>query len=96
MEKFVVLDLIGEGSFGKVGDSKLCCSYPKVFKGRRKHTLEIVALKFIPKSGKSPKELRVLNREIEIMRELVHPNIIRMLDTFETVAQVSLQSPVSH
>ncbi len=36
MENYHVLELVGEGSFGKV------------YKGRRKHTGQIVALKFIP------------------------------------------------
>lgn len=60
----------------------------QVFKGRRRYTAEIVALKFIPKTGKSEKELRLLRREIDIMRTLQHPNIVRMVDSFETQTQV--------
>ena len=45
---------------------------------------QVVALKFIPKTGRSEKELKNLRREIEIMRALHHPNIIEMLDSFET------------
>ena len=60
----------------------------KVYKGRRKHTLEVVALKFITKTGRKERELRLLNREIDIMQGMNHPNIIRMLDTFETPSQV--------
>lgn len=51
--------------------------------------VKIVALKFIPKFGKSEKELRSLRREIEIMRGLHHDNIIEMLDSFETDKEVS-------
>jgi serine/threonine protein kinase len=47
-----------------------------------------VALKFIPKLGRSEKELRNLQREIEIMRGLWHPNIVHMLDSFETDKEV--------
>ena len=47
-----------------------------------------MALKFIPKVGKSEKELRSLRREIEIMRGLHHDNIIKMLDSFETDKEV--------
>ena len=72
MENYVVIEKIGEGSFGKV------------YKGRRKYTGQIVALKFINKKGKSRKELRSLRLEIDILRELNHPNIILMLDFFET------------
>ena len=45
-------------------------------------------MKFIPKVGKPEKELRNLRREIEIMRNLHHENIIEMLDSFETDKEV--------
>uniref|UniRef100_A0A8C8AEL9 non-specific serine/threonine protein kinase n=1 Tax=Otus sunia TaxID=257818 RepID=A0A8C8AEL9_9STRI len=76
MEKYHVLEMIGEGSFGRV------------YKGRRKHSAQVVALKFIPKVGRSEKELKNLQREIEIMRGLHHLNIIQMLDSFETNKEV--------
>ncbi|NWW85585.1 STK36 kinase, partial [Rhynochetos jubatus] len=76
MEKYHVLEMIGEGSFGLV------------YKGRRKHSAQVVALKFIPKVGRTEKELKNLQREIEIMRGLHHPNIIQMLDSFETDKEV--------
>lgn len=47
-------------------------------------------MKFIPKLGRSEKELRNLQREIEIMRGLWHPNIVHMLDSFETDKEVCL------
>lgn len=49
---------------------------------------QVVALKFIPKVGRSAKELRSLKREIEIMRGLKHPNIVLLLDSFETQLEV--------
>ncbi|MGH0173753.1 UNVERIFIED_CONTAM: hypothetical protein FKN15_000697 [Acipenser sinensis] len=76
MEKYHVLEVIGEGSFGRV------------YKGRRKFSGQVVALKFIPKVGRSEKELRSLKREIEIMRGLMHPNIVLLLDSFETDREV--------
>ncbi|NXP03486.1 STK36 kinase, partial [Thinocorus orbignyianus] len=76
MEKYHILEMIGEGSFGRV------------YKGRQKHRAQVVALKFIPKVGRSKKELKNLQREIEIMRGLHHPNIIQMLDSFETDKEV--------
>nr|XP_009943621.1 PREDICTED: serine/threonine-protein kinase 36 [Opisthocomus hoazin] len=76
MEEYHVLEMVGEGSFGRV------------YKGRRKHSAQVVALKFIPKVGRSEKELKNLQREIEIMRGLHHPNIIQMLDSFETDKEV--------
>ena len=67
-----VLELIGEGSFGKV------------YRGRRKYTGQIVAMKFIPKVGKKEKELKNLRSEINILRKLNHNNIVMLLDSFET------------
>lgn len=77
-DNYHVLELIGEGSFGKV------------YKGRKKYTGQIVAIKFIPKVGKPEKELRNLRREIDIMRNLHHENIIEMLDSFDTDKEVAV------
>ncbi|KAM4546679.1 serine/threonine-protein kinase 36 [Fundulus diaphanus] len=76
MESYHVLNLVGEGSFGRV------------YKGRKKFTGQVVALKFMPKVGRSEKELRSLKREIEIMRDLQHPNIVQLFDSFETETEV--------
>ena len=51
-------------------------------------SFQVVALKFIPKIGRSEKELKNLRREIDIMRGLHHENIIEMLDSFETDKEV--------
>eukprot|EP00756_Hemistasia_phaeocysticola_P032098 Hpha_TRINITY_DN16393_c2_g3::TRINITY_DN16393_c2_g3_i1::g.60102::m.60102/K06228/FU; fused len=72
IENYHVLELIGEGSFGKV------------YKARRRFTGHIVAMKFITKKGKSEKELKNLRTEIDIMTQLNHENIIMLLDAFET------------
>ncbi|KAM1676868.1 hypothetical protein FF1_042213 [Malus domestica] len=72
VENYHVIELVGEGSFGKV------------YKGRRKHTGQTVAMKFIMKHGKSDKDIHNLRQEIEILRKLKHENIIEMLDSFES------------
>ncbi|KAG8228702.1 hypothetical protein J437_LFUL008691 [Ladona fulva] len=72
MEKYKVISLVGEGSFGRV------------FKAEEKNTSRIVAFKVINKRGRSEKELRSLRQECEIQQHLHHPNIIQMLDSFET------------
>ncbi|ONK63237.1 uncharacterized protein A4U43_C07F12800 [Asparagus officinalis] len=72
IENYHVIELVGEGSFGKV------------YKGRRKYTGKTVALKFILKHGKSEKDIHNLRQEIEILRKLKHENIIEMLDAFES------------
>lgn len=48
-----------------------------------------MALKFIPKKGRSAKDLVNLQREIDIMRSLHHENIIALLDSFETTDEVN-------
>ena len=50
--------------------------------------LQIVALKFIAKPGKSVKELQALEREIEIMSKLRHKNIISLYEFIETDSEV--------
>ncbi|XP_061595875.1 serine/threonine-protein kinase 36 [Cololabis saira] len=76
MDRYHVLKLVGEGSFGRV------------FKGRKKFTGQVVALKFMPKVNRSEKELGSLKREIEILRDLQHPNIVQLFDSFETDTEV--------
>ena len=61
--------------------SFMTCSFPR-------NIVQAVALKFIPKVGRSEKELRSLKREIDIMRGLKHPNIVLLLDSFETDREV--------
>ncbi|TVU15955.1 hypothetical protein EJB05_39500 [Eragrostis curvula] len=72
IEDYHIIELVGEGSFGKV------------YKGRRKHTRQTVAIKFILKHGNTDKDIHNLRQEIEILRKLKHKNIIEMIDTFET------------
>ncbi|KAF0689221.1 Aste57867_19308 [Aphanomyces stellatus] len=72
MQNYHILERIGEGSFGKV------------YRGRRKYSGHIVALKFVSKRGKTEKNMYNLRQEINILRGLNHSNIIAMLDSFET------------
>ncbi|ETW10117.1 ULK/FUSED protein kinase [Aphanomyces invadans] len=72
MQNYHILERIGEGSFGKV------------YRGRRKYSGHVVALKFVSKRGKSEKNMSNLRQEINILRGLNHSNVIAMLDSFET------------
>ncbi|KAH0552280.1 serine/threonine-protein kinase fused [Cotesia glomerata] len=76
MENYDLLSQIGEGSFGQV------------FKAKKRANDEIVAVKRIRKRGRSCKELKSLRQECEIQRYLSHPNIVRMIDSFETVDEI--------
>ncbi|XP_043683692.1 serine/threonine-protein kinase 36 isoform X4 [Vespula pensylvanica] len=76
MEKYEVLGQVGEGSFGQV------------YKAKKRSDGEIVAFKVIRKRGRSFKELKSLRQECEIQRHLHHPNIVQMLDSFETENEI--------
>ncbi|KAM9780985.1 uncharacterized protein ACBT44_022369 isoform 2-T2 [Syngnathus typhle] len=76
MDSYHVLEQVGQGSFGRV------------HKGMKKFTGQVVALKFIPKMGRSNKELQSLKKEITIMSNLQHPNIVKLFDSFETETEV--------
>jgi len=56
----------------------------QVWKARKSGSLQTVAVKLISKAGKNDKDVRSLRQEIDILRKLRHPNIIEMLDSFET------------
>nr|XP_061801204.1 serine/threonine-protein kinase 36-like [Nerophis lumbriciformis] len=76
MDSYHVLAQVGQGSFGRV------------HKGMKRFTGQVVALKFMPKMGRSSKELQSLKKEIDIMSNLQHPNIVKFLDSFETETEV--------
>ncbi|KAF5307943.1 hypothetical protein FQR65_LT06510 [Abscondita terminalis] len=84
MEKYEVIGLLGEGSFGRV------------YKAKQIATSTIVALKVITKRGRSIKEIKGLRQECEIQRSLNHPNIIQMLDSFETENEIVVITEFAH
>jgi serine/threonine protein kinase len=53
-----------------------------------KETGEKYAIKFIHKSFVSPKELKFLEREMDIMRKLEHKNIIQLIEVGESLEDI--------
>jgi fused-like protein len=72
MEHYHLINQIGEGSFGRV------------YKARRKYTGRLVAVKMINKLGQTKDDLESFRREIALLQKVRHPNIMRMLNHFET------------
>lgn len=56
----------------------------QVFKGVKKYSGQVVAMKFITKANKNKRDLDSFRQEIVILQSLRHPNIIQMLDHYET------------
>lgn len=84
MEKYKVIGTLGEGSFGRV------------YKAKQISSGNLVALKVISKRGRSNKELKGFRRECEIQRNLNHPNIIQMLESFETENEIVVITEFAH
>ena len=68
MEDFVKLEKIGEGTYGVV------------FKGRNKRSGEIVAMKKIRLESEEEGVPSTAIREISLLKELQHPNIVLLQD----------------
>ena len=68
---FIIIKELGRGSFGKV------------FLATHKNTKVNYALKVIDKNNKHNEEKPYIEREIEIMYTLKHPNCIRLYGNFE-------------
>ncbi|CAG8609104.1 6632_t:CDS:10 [Ambispora leptoticha] len=76
---YLLLQTLGEGEFGKV---KL---------GMHVDTGEEVAIKLIRKeSVDSQSRLQKIEREIGVLRNVMHPNIVRLYDVFETEKYIGI------
>ncbi|RZC42531.1 serine/threonine-protein kinase fused-like [Asbolus verrucosus] len=84
MDKYEVIKLLGEGSFGRV------------YKAKMVSDSSFVALKVICKGRRSNKEIVGLRRECEIQKHLHHPNVIQMLDSFETPSEIVVVTEFAH
>jgi len=77
-DKYEVGEEIGRGAFSVVKN------------GRHNQTGEKVAIKFIEKKFVDKQDLMLLAREIDIMKKVHHPNILRLIEVFETEEVIAL------
>jgi len=61
-----------------------------VYAGRSKKNNEAVAIKVIEKNCVDVSELQSLVREIDIMKKVDHPNVLKLIDIFESDTRVTL------
>jgi len=73
IEKYYSLkEVIGRGTFGKVR------------RAVRKNDHVQVAVKIIKKKKMTPKDLKGIHDEVEILHRVDHPNVVKMIEIFES------------
>jgi NIMA (never in mitosis gene a)-related kinase len=70
MEKFFLIEPLGHGSFGRV------------WKAENRETGEFVAIKEIDYGTMGPQEKKLLVNEVNILRKLHNPHIVRYIDRY--------------
>lgn len=78
MERYQKLEKIGEGTYGVV------------YKAKDKHTQNIIALKRIRLEVEDEGIPSTAIREISLLKELRHPNIVRLYDVVHTERKLAL------
>uniref|UniRef100_A0A8C7N768 Cell division control protein 2 homolog n=1 Tax=Oncorhynchus kisutch TaxID=8019 RepID=A0A8C7N768_ONCKI len=68
MDDYVKIEKIGEGTYGVV------------YKGRHKTTGQVVAMKKIRLESEEEGVPSTAVREISLLKELAHPNVVQLLD----------------
>uniref|UniRef100_A0A914EJZ6 cyclin-dependent kinase n=1 Tax=Acrobeloides nanus TaxID=290746 RepID=A0A914EJZ6_9BILA len=71
MDKYEKLGKIGEGSYGIV------------FKCRNRETDQIVAIKKFVETDDDPQIKKIALREIRMLRQLKHPNLVNLIEVFK-------------
>ncbi|XP_005047925.1 PREDICTED: cyclin-dependent kinase-like 1 isoform X4 [Ficedula albicollis] len=78
MERYEKLGKLGEGSYGVV------------FKCRNKDTGQIVAIKKFLESEEDPVIRKIALREIRMLKQLKHPNLVKLLEVFRRKRRLHL------
>ncbi|MDP2436147.1 MAG: protein kinase, partial [archaeon] len=81
-EDYALLDLLGEGAFAKV------------YRGRHLKTGEEVAIKVIEKANVG-NEVGSLTAEVNILKSVQHPSIIRLKNLYETKDQLFIVTEIA-
>jgi non-specific serine/threonine protein kinase/NIMA (never in mitosis gene a)-related kinase len=78
MQDYERVKLLGQGSFGKA------------FLVRHRQSRELLCAKMVKVSCASAKERKAIKLEVELMKKLDHPNIVRYHDSFLTARRAHL------
>ena len=79
MDKYRILQVIGEGTYGKV------------FKAQERETGRVVAIKkFKQREEEDPHVKKTMMREIRILREQRHNNIVNLIEHFREKGKLYL------
>ncbi|XP_062433764.1 cyclin-dependent kinase-like 1 isoform X1 [Rhea pennata] len=78
MERYEKLGKVGEGSYGVV------------FKCRNKDTGQVVAIKKFLESEEDPAIRKIALREIRMLKQLKHPNLVNLLEVFRRKRKLHL------
>jgi calcium/calmodulin-dependent protein kinase I len=74
----------------KVGEEIGRGAFSVVKRGTHKRSGEDVAIKFIEKKFVDKQDLMLLAREIDIMKKVDHPNVLKLKEVFETDETIAL------